>query len=526
MTASYLDSNQADAGTQGACEAARAYDALPYPSRPHPFTHPDRLATLARLHGMTPPDVTRARILEIGCADGGNLLPIAFHLPATSCVGLDISPRQIEMGQQHVAALELKNVVLRTADLMMFEDDVPFDYIIAHGVMSWVPPVVQDRLLDTIRHHLSPQGVAYVSYNAYPGCHHNQMMRDMMLFHTRHISDPEERARQALEFVGFLAEAGTQVGNEEVHRLRRFHGQVAAQTEWVTYLFHEYLEAYNQPMTLQTFVQRSGGAALQYLCDADPVPLDVQKLPADMAAQVQAWSTDRLDVEQYMDFIRNTAFRRSLLCRDDVSLSAEWESAALPTLQVTSRARPVVETEPSPTPRDRFRLPSGDVYTAPSRPLARLLLHLSGGWPACCSYQALAAEVPEGGLSDMVLTLFRAGAVDLHTVPIACAATVSAYPAVSRLVRWQMRRGQQVSNAFHRLVALDDEVARLLLPLLDGTRDITDLARRIEEALQEGGLRLDYQGRPLHEQGNLAEILPAFVRFHLDKARDLALLEA
>jgi SAM-dependent methyltransferase len=522
----HRDANQPGAGTPVSSDAATAYDALPYPSRPHPFSHPDRLATLARLHGMTPPDVAHARILEIGCADGGNLLPMAWHLPRTSCVGIDISPRQIEMGRQHVTALDLQNVALRAADLMTFQDDEPFDYIMAHGVMSWVPPAVQDRLLETIRQHLSPQGVAYVSYNVQPGFDRNQMMRDMMLFHTRHISDPEERARRALEFVSFLAEAGAQVGNEEAHRLRRFHEQITAQDDWVTYVFHEYLEAYNQPMTLQTFVQRSRDAALQYLCDADPVPLDVRRLPGDMATQVQAWSTDRVEVEQYMDFVCHTAFRRSLVCRHDAPVQAEWDPAALATLHVTSRARPLLETDPSAPSADRFRLSSGDVYTAPSRPVAKILLYLAEAWPAACDFQTLAAAVPETGLAEMLLTLFRTGAVDLHALAPACAATVSEYPSVSPLIRWQARRGKHVSNAFHQLVALDDEVARLLLPLLDGTRDVPTLARWLEQAIQESGLRLDYQGRPLREQGKLAEILPSFVRFHLDKALDVALLDS
>ena len=69
------------------------YDAVPYESKSFPQTHPDRLATLGRLFGMNPAPVTHSRVLELGCAGGGNLIPMAFHLPENDFLGIDLSHR-------------------------------------------------------------------------------------------------------------------------------------------------------------------------------------------------------------------------------------------------------------------------------------------------------------------------------------------------------------------------------------------------------------------------------------------------
>src|SRR3954468_17474601 len=90
-----------------------SYDAIPYPSHPMGQTHPDRLATLATLFGMDPPRPDRCRVLELGCADGGNLLAMAEGLPESEFVGIDLSARHIETGRAAVAALGLRNVTLK-----------------------------------------------------------------------------------------------------------------------------------------------------------------------------------------------------------------------------------------------------------------------------------------------------------------------------------------------------------------------------------------------------------------------------
>ena len=125
-----------------------SYDAVPYPDYSYFESHPDRVATMATLFGMKPPPVDRCRVLELGCAGGGNLIPMAYGLPQSEFVGIDTSARQIAAGQEKASALGLKNVTLQPLDILdVNTDHGQFDYIIAHGVFSWVPRVVQDKIL-------------------------------------------------------------------------------------------------------------------------------------------------------------------------------------------------------------------------------------------------------------------------------------------------------------------------------------------------------------------------------------------
>ncbi|MBC8076432.1 MAG: class I SAM-dependent methyltransferase, partial [Chloroflexales bacterium] len=171
--------------------AADAYDQVFYPSAAEPSIHPDRLATVATLFGVRPAPVDQCRVLELGCADGANLLPMAYALPHGTFFGIDASPRQIAAGQAQIAALGLKNVRLQALDLQELPaSSGEFDYIIAHGVYSWVAPAVQEALLALCGRHLAANGVAVVSYNVLPGWHQRGVARDLLRFHTRQFAEP------------------------------------------------------------------------------------------------------------------------------------------------------------------------------------------------------------------------------------------------------------------------------------------------------------------------------------------------
>jgi 2-polyprenyl-3-methyl-5-hydroxy-6-metoxy-1,4-benzoquinol methylase len=156
-----------------------SYDEVPYESHPYPQTHPSRLAAVATLFGLRPPAVETARVLELGCAAGGNLTPVAEAFPKATLLGVDASARQIGDGQRFVERLGLSNLTLKHANILDLGPDLgTFDYIICHGVFSWVQTPVQEKILDICAKHLSPSGIAYISYNTYPGWHMRGMIRD------------------------------------------------------------------------------------------------------------------------------------------------------------------------------------------------------------------------------------------------------------------------------------------------------------------------------------------------------------
>src|SRR5438067_313897 len=172
-------------------DAATSYDAVPYESLPFVDTHPSRVAAVARLHGLNPPAVERCRVLELGCAHGSNLIPMAVTLPESRFVGIDLSRRQIADGQNVVAALGLTNIDLQPLSILDVDEKLGvFDYVICHGVYSWVPAEVQRKILDICARQLSPDGVALVSYNTYPGWFVRQMVRELMLYHVGPVAEP------------------------------------------------------------------------------------------------------------------------------------------------------------------------------------------------------------------------------------------------------------------------------------------------------------------------------------------------
>src|SRR5947209_3687226 len=184
-----------------------AYDEIPYPGFALPQTHPDRLATLATLFGMRPAPIDRCRVLELGCGDGANLIPMALTLPGSTFVGIDLAARPIAKGEAMVAALGLHNIALHQQDILGISERIgTFDYIIAHGLYSWVPPPVRGKILAICAAHLRPDGIAYVSYNTYPGGRLREIAREMIAFHTRGVTDPRDRIARARAILGVVAE--------------------------------------------------------------------------------------------------------------------------------------------------------------------------------------------------------------------------------------------------------------------------------------------------------------------------------
>jgi len=148
-------------------------------SNSFPQSAPGQLAAIAYLFGLAPPDVPSARLLEISCAAGGNLSSYAAAHPQARVVGIDLSQVQIDQGRARTRALGLDNVDLIAGDIARM-DPVglgQFDFVIAHGVHSWVPAEVQEALLSAFRRLLTSEGVAYMSYNVYPGWKSKEIIR-------------------------------------------------------------------------------------------------------------------------------------------------------------------------------------------------------------------------------------------------------------------------------------------------------------------------------------------------------------
>jgi SAM-dependent methyltransferase len=465
-----------------------SYDTFPYQSHPFRQSHPDRLATIGQLFGMTPPAVERARVLEIGCASGGNLLPMAESLPNAEFVGVDLSPRQVEEGRDDVRRLGLANVRLVAMDITDFPADLgAFDYIIAHGVYSWVPTPVQEQLLRLCRRHLAPSGIAYISYNALPGWRMRSVVRDAMIYHTRGATDPALRVAQARAMLDFLEEStrddvsayGAML-RTEAERLRRAPD---------FYLFHEHLEPVNQPEYFYRFMERAALHDLAYLGEAEFSRMLGNDFGTKVAETLARVAPDVLRREQYMDFLRNRSFRETLLVHKEVVLNRKVSPLRLMSLRIASKARPARDPPDLQTRAvEEFRTPEGHVLATPNRVTKAAAVVLARHWPIAVTFDALHAEAralltepdpsvenERGLLASDLLRCYGAGVVELRSVPSPFVAHAGERPVASALARLQAERGTRVTNRRHELLTLDEDLCRLCR-LLDGSRRRSDLA--------------------------------------------------
>ena len=184
-----------------------SYDEIPYMGRVHSQTHLDRIGIIASLFQVKIPSLSTARILELGCGDGSNIINMAYNMPNASFVGIDASTVQIERGVSMAKASGVDNVRLVAADLAEIDASFgAFDFILCHGVFSWVPSTVRDQILKLSKEMLHPDGIAYVSYNTLPGWRMYGMLRDMMQYHGSKMVSNVDKISQARAMVQFISE--------------------------------------------------------------------------------------------------------------------------------------------------------------------------------------------------------------------------------------------------------------------------------------------------------------------------------
>ena len=295
------------------------YDAVPYESFPFGQSHPARMAGMARLFGLAAPDIGKARVLELGCSFGGNLLPMALRYPDATFIGADLSEVQINYANKIKDELGAKNVTFRRANILdLAKESGQYDYIITHGVYSWIPPEVQDAMLELYGRQLSPEGVGYISYNVYPGWKMREVVREMMLFHVGHLTDTKTKLAQAraiLQYAGKL-HANNQAAfgrlmAEEANLLMRCSD---------SYIYHEHLEPNNRPCYFHQFVAAAARHKLAYLGESSLADMLPDRHGPDLANTARQISDGNIVAcEQYVDLLTNRAFRQTLLVRAERS---------------------------------------------------------------------------------------------------------------------------------------------------------------------------------------------------------------
>jgi SAM-dependent methyltransferase len=453
---------------------AEAYNSVAYTSYPDATGHPDRLATIATLMGMDAAAVARCRVLELACGDGTNLVPIAATLPNATFVGFDFAAKPVARAQRMADDLGLTNIRLLQLDLRDVPADLgTFDYIIAHGLYSWIPAEVRALVMPLIARHLSPQGVAFVSYNTLPGCHMRRVVWEMLKYHTRDLADMPAKvaaARQAIALVSSPVtgeNASQQAMREEVRQAGE--GPDAS-------LAHDDMSEPNDPVYFHEFVADANRAGLTFLAESRLSSMMGSGLTP--AVRQALAPLDRLSREQYLDFIYFRRYRESLLCHAN----------ALQRFVVQPQRALGLQVFASLTLRRAAASSAAAPDTNPETRAVKELLLMR--WPHSISVaeltqlrdSTLPASTdgnPHRPIELLLTELYVAGLVDLRTLAVGAAAAAGERPKAFAAARWINRESEVIPNLYHEALRHQDPIGQQLLALLDGTRTRDDLVAAV-----------------------------------------------
>jgi methyltransferase-like protein len=467
---------------------------------------------------------------------------MAAELPQATFVGIERAGMQARTGQATIKELGLKNITLLHRDMLDVDAQLgQFDYIIAHGVFSWVPGEVQDKTLSICKQNLDPNGIAYVSYNTYPGWHMRGMVRDMMLFHTSQFTDPQAKVQQARALVEFLADSVPTKNNPYglwlTQELKNMQG-------WKdNYMLHESLEEVNEPVYFWQFMERATDHELQYLGDAEFSTMVTGNFDDKVRETLHRIGRNIVAMEQYMDFIRNRMFRRTLLCHQDVSLRRNLSPRIVEQFHIRSAAKPR-----SPTPRikgsapETFVTAKGITLTSSTPIVKAALCALAEQYPravafnelsrqACATVSADEADEPTADqltkhrslLADSMLLAFASDKIELLRFADRFGVEVNSHPRTSALVRRQAVAGTRVTNLRHEPMTLD-AASRVLVQHLDGRHNHAALVGILVKQTVAGQLAVEEEGEAVTDKERLQSHFAARLDGFLARCAECALL--
>ncbi len=510
-------STLANASTKSVTEAS--YDAIPYCSFPVPASHPDRMFNVARLFGLDPVLPESARVLELGCAGGGNLIPLANRFPKASFVGVELSKVQCDNAISAANYIGLKNLEIRHASITDINADLgKFDYVICHGVFSWVPDFVRDAILHVSSANLSERGVAFISYNTLPGWHFRGMLRSMMLQHVEGLEDPQAKTSQARTLLKFLAEANE--GSNSMHAAFYRSEAVAFDKHPDQYVYHEYLEAFNKAYYFKEFVSEAQKHSLQFLGESDLPSNWIGNLNEKAKAKLEKVN-DLVLRSHYMDCINNRTFRESLLVHSDAKIDRNVSADLLASARFSGSFK---ETVPSENPNSTadstqkcYKLASGRVLTTSERSTQLAAEFLDQVYP--CSLpiadlhrqiedqlekESMPSKIELKQLAASMIQWSLSGWIQFRFLDDRMKSSGFQKPKTTAWARSQARAGDLVTNQNHNVVRISGE-DRLVLPMLDGTRDMESLANEMELLVRSGAIDLvltdenkNLKGKELH----------------------------
>lgn len=502
--------------------SVQTYEQVPYQSKPYEYATADRLAVIGGLFGMpvTPP--SQARVLEIGCAGGGNLIPRALVHPDATFYGIDPAERHVREAHQILTALDVDNVTIDKRGVEnLSEQDGTFDYIIAHGVYSWIPESLRQALLAAVRDRLAPNGIAYISYNVLPGWHMRRMVRDAMLFHIEPFEDPQERITQARAMLDFMATNAPGATGPWKRLLQSERDMLSQYGDG--YVFHDHLSPENTPLYFRDFVRQVRACDLDYLGEAELANMMTIGLPDDIEEVLGRVSGDLVRTQQYLDFLLNRAFRHSLVVHADVDPQQILHSDRVPTLALAS---PLRRPGDAPVPLE----PGVEItFSGDGRDLTTDAPDIKAGWvvlqnayPSALDFDAWVAATAEvlgvqpdaelaGSLASNALYAYAQQLVEFWPDAMDLQGHTAERPRAFAYARLQALAGSPWVTTRRHSGYRVDELDRRVLAWSDGTHTRQQIIEGIADEVRRGDLILeDEDGQPTLEEAleAVTEVLP------------------
>jgi trans-aconitate methyltransferase len=500
--------------SQALARTRASYDATPYESFPLIRQQPARMAAAAAWFGLKAPSVASARVLEIGCAAGGHIIPLAAASPGAEFLGIDLSAVQIAQGQARIARLKLANIELEPRSLdEIGAKDGAFDFIICHGVFSWIPEPLREALLRVIAERLTPEGVAAVSFNVLPGWRLFQIARDSLILHARLQNEPEARAVQARE----LFELMSAESNDRFSYGRFWRDEARRMASGGdAYIAHEIFEDENSPLTFTDFCAALDRHGLAYLGECNVSANSEESMAAAGAASIRRFSRgDDRAREQYIDIFSGRAFREALLVHAPRAAAIKRE-IPVDRMDAFHFIPPLaLKLLPPSEEHADWRIGEQDGGIAVDEvavaiAFERLIARLPGSStledmaPAAATDPALRRRIAEA-LARLVLL----GHCAISAEPLLCASRLAQRPRTWPLAAMDAAVGDWTASLRDAPVKLDP-LQRLYLPLLDGTRTRDDLIAHAADLAEKGMLRFrGPEGRIEGRDSIVARVGPA-----------------